>query len=210
MLKKKWLLPIILILVLTLTACTTDDENVDSDVDSGAAPLEDEVTEDDVVVEDTEATEDVVVDDTDTVHEYSQISINPVEAYDSYMEKYPGTTVKEFKLNKDDNKYVYEFEGFDSEKKYKLDIDPINGEILKEDADENLLNQDQPRVIVDEDIDKIESIIDSAISNAGENAVLEEWKLEADDGDMILEIEFDNDIEYKYNVDSGELVEKDD
>lgn len=222
MLKKKWLLPLILVLVLTLTACTTDDENVDPDLDSDTAPVEDEATEDDevdedtgvteedAVDEDTEATEDLAVDDTDTAHEYSQIRINPVEAYDRYIEKYPGTTVKELKLNKDDNKYVYEFEGFDSEKKYELDIDPINGEILKEDADENLLNQDQPRIIVDEDIDKIESIIDSAISDAGENAVLEEWKLEADDGNMILEIEFENDIEYKYNVDTGELVEKDD
>lgn len=196
-----------LVLVLTLTACTTDNEVEDPDLNQDPAPVEDEASEDDTLEEDT-GEEDIALDDSDS-NSYTEISLSPMEAYDSYMEKYPGTTVKEFKLNRDDGKYVYEFEGFDSEKKYELDIDPVSGEILKDDADENLLDQDQPRVIVDEDVEKIQAIIDSAIDEAGENAVLEEWKLEADDGDMILDVEFENDMEYKYDVDTGELVEID-
>ena len=51
MLKKKLLIPLAFGLILTMTACTANDEDVDPDVDTPPA-VEDEVPEDDMPDED--------------------------------------------------------------------------------------------------------------------------------------------------------------
>lgn len=224
MFKKKLLLPIILLALLTLTACTTDDEDIDPDIETDPTPVEDEVIEDETIEDET--TEDELIEeempvdeipavDGDRQGEYRDISIKPAEAFDIYIDKYPDTQVKEIQLDRDDGKYIYEVEGFDSENEYEIKIDPFNGDILKEDVDRDSIDDDDKlKIITRAMVEKIEALVDNAISDVGENAVLEEWTLDIDDGIAKLEVEIErdglDDIEYTYNVETGELLEIDD
>ncbi len=218
MFKKKWLLPLMLVLVLTLTACSTDDEVEDPDVNQDPAPVEDEATEDDTLEEDN-ALEDMQENETpaadlDTKDEYLDISVKPEDAFDIYMEKYPDSQVKEIQLDREDGKYIYEVEGFDSEREYEIKINPFNGDILKEDEEmDSMDDDDRLKVITRANVEKVQALVDDAIGDVGEGAKLEEWTIEEDDGIIELEVEIEreglDDIEYKYNVETGELLEID-
>lgn len=203
MLKKKIILPFIIALALTLAACTTDDGNVDPNLDT--APVEDET-------QGNETKGDETLED-DKIKEYSDIKIKPTEVFDKYMEKYPDTIVKKIQMDRDMGKYVYKIEGFDNEKEYELKIDPVNGDILKEDID-TLDYDDKEEAITKANVEKIEGIVDKALKEVGEDAKLEEWTLEVENGKTLIEVEMErkgyDDFEYTYDIETGELVEKDD
>ena len=53
------------------------------------------------------------------------------DAINKFNEKYGSKSIKEIELKNKKNKYIYEVEGFDSEKEYKVKIDASSGKILK-------------------------------------------------------------------------------
>ena len=184
MLKKRSILPLLVVLVLTLTACTTDDVDV-PDVD--------------VYVE--------------RIENYEDVKIKPEEAFDNYMEKYPNTMVTKVELDKNLGSYMYKVEGFDSEKEYEIKIHPGNGEVTKAGEEKYLIDDDDKEdLITKENVDKVQALVDKSLIDAGEDVKLKEWTLDVDDGIAVLEVEIDvkgsNDIEYKYNVETGNLLEK--
>lgn len=67
--------------------------------------------------------------------------------------------------------------------------------------------------ITKEHVAKIDSFVDQALADAGADAKLDEWTLKFDDGIVKIEIEIDmpdlSDLEYKYDVNTGALLEKD-
>ncbi len=217
MFRKRIVLPLILILALTLTACTTDDG-----MDPNTSPDEDVVVEDETLVDEPdleeEASDDPVVEepvlDAGQADDYSALTIKPEEAFDIYMEEYPATTVKEVQLDRDMGQYVYKIEGYDAEKEYEIKIDPISGDILKRDEDMDILDDDDLEEVTREDTEKVAALVDEALLAAGADAVLDEWSLELDDGRTELEVDIErsglDNIEYTYNVETGQLIEIDD
>lgn len=212
MFKKKIFLPLMLILLLTLTGCTTND---DMDVNTG--PEEDLVVDEEAaeepLVEEDEVVEDPLIDEIQT-DDYSAIAIKPEEAFDIYMEKYPATSVKEVQLDKDMGKYVYEIEGYDTEKEYEIKIDALDGTILKKDADIEIMDEYSLEEITRTDVEKVAALVDEALLEVGADAILDEWTLDVDDGRTLLEIEIErrgfDDIEYTYDVGTGKVIEIDD
>ena len=208
MFKKKILLPFMIVLALTLTACTTDTvepDNVKPDtepVEEKKVEEEKEETTDEVPVKDTKE-EDIVAG------EYGDVKIKPEEAFDTYMEKYPDTKVKKVKIDKEMGQYVYKIEGFDRDKEYEVKIDTIDGTITKDyvENDDDMDDIEITRV----DVEKVMTLVDQALTEVGEDAVLEEWTIEVDDGIIELEVEIDKkglgDLEYRYNVETGKLIE---
>jgi len=81
---------------------------------------------------------------------------------------------------------------------------------LKE--EQNQRDDDTGEITV-ENVDKILELMDKALKDAGNNYKVDEWKLKFENGQSIFEIEVvdvnDHDIEYKYNVNTMELIEKD-
>lgn len=205
MLRKKFFLPLLVVLALALTACTTDDGKKQ---DSGTPPVENETPGDD--------NSDVNVPGENLGQEYSQIKIKPMEAFDKYMEMYPDTMVAKLELDKDMGKYVYKVEGFDTEKEYELKMDPINGDVLKEDTDSDIIDDgddDKEEAITKANVEKVEGLVEKALKEAGEGANIDQWTLEVNNGKAMLEVEIDkkglDNVEYTYDVETGELVETD-
>lgn len=194
MFRKTWFLSLVLILAFSLTACDNTPAEVEEEKDQ------------------TEVNETVEEETTASVG-YEDIKISPLEAYEIYMEKYPDAKITQIQLDKDFGSYVYKVEGLDTDTEYELILNPVNGEITKENSEKEYDNDYDEGEITKAHLEKIDELVNSALKDAGEGAVIEEWTLESDDGRVILEIEIDkkgiDDVEYKYDVETGELVEKD-
>lgn len=202
MFNKKLLLPIfILILSLSLIACTKD--MVDPDIDP----------EPNIPV--VEGKDDTITDDKDSdvsTNNYASIKIKAEDAYDIYMKKYPNSKVEKIQIDNKKEGYIYKVKGFEENKEYELKINSMDGTIIKEsmEIDDDMDNMEITRA----NVEKIEAIVNSRLSEFGENAELDEWTLEFDDGRFELEIEIDrkgfDDEERTYDIETGELLEIDD
>ncbi|MGO1469663.1 MAG: PepSY domain-containing protein [Tissierella sp.] len=141
---------------------------------------------------------------------YEEIKLTPSEAFQVFVEKYPNTTVKEVELDTKSNSYVYKVEGYDKEKRYKLYINPVDGSILEL---KEKLRKGSHIELTKINTEKIQDLVDSALKDAGEGSVIDEWSLEIEDGMLELKVEIDlkdgEDVEYKYNLETGELIKKD-
>lgn len=218
MFKRKLILPIILSLALVLAACSPDkgdapEPDVPADTPppiGNEIPKDDDLDEPDVEEQEDDTPEDP--QDSESV-DYENIKLKPEEAFDIFVEKYPDVKVKKVEIDTDYGKYVYKVEGFDSDKEYELKIDPENGDILKDEVESDDDN-DNNIAITRADTEKIQAIVDKALKDAGENSKLDEWTLDTDNGKLMIEVEIDredaDDIEHTYDLETGELVEKDD
>ncbi len=61
----------------------------------------------------------------------NSINLSQSDVINKFNEKYGSKSIKEIGLKNKKNKYIYEVEGFDSEKEYKVKIDASSGKILK-------------------------------------------------------------------------------
>lgn len=200
MFNKKIYLPfIMLILALSLAACGTDDG------DSMPPEEEKEQTTDEAPVEDKK-------DEEKSGDDYGNIEVQAEEAFDIYMEKYPTTKVKTVQLEKKMGKYVYNVEGFEGNKEYEVEIDTTDGSITNEDSEKDVDRNNME--ITKTNVEKVTEIVDKALAGIEEETTLDEWTIEFDEGITKLEIEIDkkgfDKEEQTYNVETGELLEKDD
>lgn len=152
------------------------------------------------------------ISNNNTTAKYEDIKVVPSEAFNIFTKKHPDTKIQKLELDFEDGLYVYEVEGYDNAKKYELKINSMDGKILKEEQ-EDRNNDDKEGKIELEDVNKIKGLVDKTLKDAGNNYKIEEWTLKSEAGQPIFKIEVvdnkNNDIEYKYNVNTGELIEKD-
>ena len=134
------------------------------------------------------------------------------ESVNNFMEKYPNVKVNKLALDFDRGLYIYEVEGYDDTNKYELKIEPVDGEILKEEQKQRDDNDTEGEITI-ENVNKIQELMDKALKDAGNGYKVDEWELKFENGQSIFEIEVvddnDHDIEYKYNINTMELIEKD-
>lgn len=201
--KKKWILSFILVFALSLSACTTSKEETPDIVEE---PPVDEVVPEEGKDESPPVVES---DEKENASLYEEIKISPMDAFDIYIEKYPATKVKKVQLDKDFGYYVYKVEGFDKDYEYEIKINPVTGEIIR---DEKEMDTDQDVEIAKDQLKKVTGIVDLALEDAGDGAIIEEWTLEVEDGKVVIEVEIErpglDDIEYLYDLD-GNLLKKD-
>ncbi len=142
--------------------------------------------------------------------ELESVKIGEREVFNNFLEKYPDTKINKIGLELENKKYVYEIEAYTVDKEYEVKIDSTNGEILKEGVEDY---DNQSGDIRLEDLDKVDKFLDKALKDGGSDYSLKEWKIKEDKKEKVIEIEIFNsknqDIEYKYNIETEELIEKD-
>lgn len=200
MIKKKTLLSLVALSSLALAACdTTDDMN---DNDTNTTPPVEEPADD--------TADDTTGDTTD--EKTDNVTFLPEEVYDVFLDKYPNAVVTKIQLDKKTNGYEYEVQGFEGDTEYELKIDPNDGSILKDKSEKD--NDIDEKEITRDQVLKVLDLVDAALAEAGAEATLKEWTIDEDDGIVKLEVEMDidglDDPEYSYNVETGELIDKDD
>lgn len=229
-------LTIFLVLILLISGCTTNKEEVKEEVKvvveevkDAAGKVVDEVKEvsgealdkakevaADVAGEVKEVAgevkEEVKADAATSAKKYEDIKLSPQEAYEIFGKKYPEMKIDKIQLDWDDDQYVYEVKGFDQNNWLELDIHPVSGEILKDKSGTRNDKYERTELTL-EQVKKVQAMVDKVLAeNAG--ATLDEWTLKYDNGRTEIEVEIDlpsgQDIDYTYDVDTGELLEIDD
>ena len=189
--KKKWLLSLVLVMVLSVVAvgCTDNTEDkVDKVVDDAKESIDD-------------ATEDV------RKTTYNDIKFTPEEAFDKFMELHPEAKIESLDLDKGLMDYQYVVEGYDTENEYEVKINPVNGEVISDETEMAELD-DENGEITKEHLAKVDSLIDKAKAEDASDSELDEWDISVDDGRVVIDIEIGT-IEYSYDMDTEELIEKD-
>ena len=189
--KKKWLLSLVLVMVLSVVAvgCTDNTEDkVDKVVDDAKESVDD-------------ATEDV------RKTTYNDIKFTPEEAFDKFMELHPEAKIESLDLDKGLMDYQYVVERYDTENEYEVKINPVNGEVISDETEMAELD-DENGEITKEHLAKVDSLIDKAKREDASDSELDEWDISVDDGRVVIDIEIGT-IEYSYDMDTEELIEKD-
>lgn len=137
------------------------------------------------------------------------IEVSIQEAFDRFMEKFPESNINEVELEYKHNSYEYKIEGYGDRTQYELKIDAYSGDILDEERERE---DDEHDGIKKEDLDKLDKYLEEVFKDAGSGYWLDEYELKAKSAYVKLDIELKNDqgneLKYKYNFDTGELLEK--
>lgn len=201
---KKRLLIILsaLVLIFAMVACTAKEPE--------EAPPTEEDTPD--IEEPVELPEEPIVDDKDDKVSYEEIVLTPIEAFDIYREEYPDRLVTKIELDKYFGSYVYKIEGYKDDEETEVKIEPVNGDIIDTDIELDMDLDSQEEITI-ANVEKIQEFLDKSLLDAGAGTMVDEWTLEWVDGILELEIDIDlpegGDIDYTYNIETGELIEKD-
>lgn len=188
-------LSIILIALLFLVGCTTSDtpETPDDNPPKESTPSDDHDNEKD--------------DEKDQDGEYASLD----SMWDLYTDSYEGVEVTEIEFKHKGSRAVYEFEGYLDEKEYEVTYDAKTKEVIEEDVDDS----SKPKhVLSKKDLENIEAILKETAADVPDGFELDEWELEKESDMAEFEVEYENkegdEIEFKYNANTKELIKKSD
>lgn len=215
--KKLWI--ILLVLVMVLVGCEADksdpgpnqpnDNNANEDIDQPDKDQDSDENEDanDSNHEDSEG-EDEAKGDL-IKYKDKDIDVSVQEAFNIFKDKYPNAKINEIELEHEDEGYEYEIEGYEGNTQYELKINAHSGDILD---DEKEKEDDEHGDIEEADLDKVEKYLKEAFEDAGDGYWLDEYELKSKSDYVKFDIDLKNDdgdkIKYKYNYETGELLEK--
>lgn len=181
----------------------TADNQTEDDVDEVEETAEEEAdTEDDTVEEDATDEDSSITDSRGLENMSFAVSLD--DAIDLFYETFGSEdiNIEEIQFERDDNRFVYEFEGWDESNEYELDIDAETGDIIKQEQDDN----DDTEDILDlEGIISPQEAMDIALEAAGSGYV-EEWKLEVEDGRTIYEIDIEEGDDQEVDAQTGDVL----
>ncbi len=203
MLKKKWmLLASSLVVALGLTACSGEDVK-----DSSPAKDNDQIEQDNQD-HDNDKIEDKGSSANKDLSNYNDIELTVNDAYNKFIEENLDVNLEKIELDYDDNTYFYKIEGHDGDLYHEMKINAITGDITKDEEKD----KDKEDILDLKYLNKIDEFVQKSLNDSGEGFISMEWDLDIKDGIPELEVEIereDGELEYTYNLDTGELLEKD-
>ena len=130
-----------------------------------------------------------------------------------FTNKYPEANIEDISFDKDKQTYKYEIEAFDESNEYDIEISAKDGSIIKDNSEKD--HTANKKAIDNGLVSKVDGLIVDILKDAGSDYYLDSYSIEYDETKAYtqLEIEVKNssgkDIEYKYNLETGELIKKD-
>lgn len=136
---------------------------------------------------------------------YEDIKITPEQAFDKFMELHPEAKVRAIDLDKELREYQYVIEGYDEENNYEVKVNPVDGEMISDDA-EAVDSADQNAEITKDQLAKVDSIIDKAKAEDGSKSELDEWNISVENGKVVMDVEIGM-TQYSYDMETEELIQ---
>lgn len=141
------------------------------------------------------------------------VKISREEAIQAFTGAYPSATLDEFGLDSENGVYYYEMSGFEGKNEYELKINAMDASVIEKESDKEFRPDNQA---LDLNLLKnIDALVEEAMKDAGEGYVLKSYSVDYEERGSFtkLDIELENakgqDIEYEYNLNTLELLEKD-
>lgn len=155
---------------------------------------------------------------TDTIDEKATdqkdvTSISLEDAIKVFTDKYPEANIEDISFDVDNNVAKYEIEAFDDSNEYDMEIAAKDGSIIKDNFEKD--NTANKKAIDTSLISKVDDFVAETIKDAGSDYYLDSYSMDYEETGAYtqLEVEVKNsngkDIEYKYNMETGELIKKD-
>ena len=156
-----------------------------------------------------------VSDTTDktTTDQASAENISLEDALKVFTDKYPEASIEEVSFDVDNKVAKYEIEAFDESNEYEMEISAKDGSIIKYKSEKD--NTANKKAIDTSLISKVDDFVAETIKDAGPDYYLDSYSIDYEESGAYtqLEVEVKNsngkDIEYKYNMETGELIKKD-
>lgn len=205
---------------LLLAACDDNDTQGTTPVEDDTEQTGDTVAGDDTAADNTgeDDTDDTAADNTsddetdgaaDDANDSQGIqgmtfSVSLDDAIDQFYETFGSEdiNISEIQFNHDDGRYLYEFEGWDGQYEYELDIDAETGEIVQQEQDDD---DDSGDILDLEGIISPEEAMEAALDASGSGYV-EEWGLEVEDGRTIYDIDVEGGSDQQVDAQTGDVL----
>lgn len=200
---------LLLVFSLYISGCQNNETPDVDDTETDSAEEVQNQEENDTNTEE-QKTEDTDIDEDVDTTDYNHIKVTVHDAFDLFMDEYPDATINDIELEREHNTYEYQIEGYEGTTEYELKIDAFTKEIISQGEDND---EHESGELKREQLDDVEKYVKEALDDAGAGYFVDEWILKVESDYTKFEIEVENDagddIEYKYNYETGELIEKD-
>ncbi len=178
------------------------DATVDEGAEEGTAEEGTEDVDDTGVTDDSTDASDAQVSDPDSPGiENIEFPISVQDAIEIFNNEFGSPNIDEIEFERDDGRYVYDFEGWDGEFEYEMEIDAQTGEILSQETEADTDHDD----ILDLDgIISPQEAMAIALEAAGSGYV-EEWDLELEDGFTVYDVDIEGGEDQEVDAHTGEI-----
>lgn len=199
---KKFNLVLVLVLVLSLTlvGCNKAPQTMD---ETDQSKMQNVASEADTAGDDAKT-------DSNTATE-NAITLSAEDAVKIFNDKYANVNIDEISFEKDNGVYAYEINGFDDASEYELEVNAVDGSIIKDKVEKD--NTADKKAIDLGLIKNIDELVATSLKDAGDGYHQNSFSLEHEAGITKLDIEVEDangkDINYEYNLETKELIKKD-
>ncbi|WP_053942193.1 PepSY domain-containing protein [Kallipyga gabonensis] len=139
--------------------------------------------------------------------------ISLADAVKIFTDKYPGASIAEISFERETKSAQYEIEGFDETHEYNIKISAKDGSMIKEEAEKDRTSKN--KAIDLSLLSKVDELVENALLDAGQEYSLDSYSVDFEESGSYNQLDIEvktkdgKDIEYEYNLETGELVKKD-
>lgn len=164
---------------------------------------------------DTNAKNETQVTDTTDEKATDQKDVTSISLEDAikvFTDKYPEANIEDISFDVDNNVAKYEIEAFDDSNEYDMEIAAKDGSIIKDNFEKD--NTANKKAVDTALVSKVDDLVAETIKDAGADYYLDSYSIDYEETgaynqlDVEVKNSNDKDIEYKYNLETGELIEK--
>ncbi|MDU7115655.1 MAG: PepSY domain-containing protein [Peptoniphilus harei] len=132
-------------------------------------------------------------------------------AFDGFKKLHHDAKVESFQLEVENGKAYYKVDGYDAKNEYEVTVDAVTGDIVKDEFEAENTSAKTADIQL-EMIEAVDKFMEQALKDAGQGFEAGEYEVELDNGKYVVSVEVVNgnkDITYKYEFETGKLIEKD-
>lgn len=191
-------------LVLTLSACGQKNEK--------AEPTNPEVkVEENVNKNASKNMDDAQTKEETAVNKGAVANLDRGIAFDGFKKLHPDAKVESFQLEVENGNAYYKVDGYDAKNEYEVTVNAMTGDIVKDESEAENTSAKTADIQL-EMIESVDKFMELALKDAGQGFEAGEYEVELDNGMYVVNVEVVNgnkDITYKYEFETGKLLEKD-
>ena len=191
-------------LALTLSACGQKNEK--------AEPANPEVKVEENVNKNTNKNmTDAQTKEETAVNKGAVANLDRGIAFDGFKKLHPDAKIESFQLDVENGNAYYKVDGYDAKNEYEVTVNAMTGDIVKDESEAENTSAKTADIQL-EMVESVDKFMELALKDAGQGFEAGEYEVEFDNGVYVVNVEVVNgnkDITYKYELETGKLLEKD-